>query len=76
MMWTGFHDAFPPLGKLPCAIANSAKTCRARNDRLLGKINERTIYLWKLYDAIAKEKKASNFYFANLGAESAARSTW
>jgi hypothetical protein len=25
------------------------------------------MYLWKLYDSIAKEKKPSNFYFANLG---------
>ena len=31
------------------------------------KFNERTIYLWKLYDSIAKKKKPSNFYFANLG---------
>jgi len=31
------------------------------------KFNERIVYLWKLYDSIAKEKKASNFYFANLG---------
>ena len=31
------------------------------------KFNERTVYLWKLYDSIAKEKNAANFYFANLG---------
>ena len=31
------------------------------------KFNERVIYLWKLYDSIAKEKKPANFYFANLG---------
>jgi hypothetical protein len=31
------------------------------------KFNERTLFLWKLYDAIAKEKNGSNFYFANLG---------
>jgi hypothetical protein len=31
------------------------------------KFNERTLYLWRLYDSIAKEKRPSNFYFANLG---------
>src|ERR1700758_808805 len=31
------------------------------------RFNERTIYLWKLYDSIAKEKRQANFYFANLG---------
>ena len=25
------------------------------------------MYLWKLYDGIAKEKRPANFYFANLG---------
>ncbi|MGH9663464.1 MAG: beta-galactosidase trimerization domain-containing protein, partial [Bryobacteraceae bacterium] len=27
----------------------------------------RTLFLWKLYDSIAKEKKPENLYFANLG---------
>jgi hypothetical protein len=31
------------------------------------KFNERIVYLWKLYDSIAKEKKPANFYFGNLG---------
>jgi hypothetical protein len=29
--------------------------------------NQRAIFLWKLYDSIAKEKRPTNFYFANLG---------
>ena len=29
--------------------------------------NRRVIDLWKLYDSIAKQKKPSSFYFANLG---------
>jgi Hypothetical glycosyl hydrolase 6/Beta-galactosidase trimerisation domain len=33
------------------------------------KYNERTIYLWELYNSIAKEKNAGNFYFANLGGD-------
>jgi hypothetical protein len=31
------------------------------------KFNERVFYLWKLYDGIAKEKKPTSFFFANLG---------
>ncbi|MGA2907914.1 MAG: alpha-amylase family protein [Terracidiphilus sp.] len=31
------------------------------------KFNERFTYLWKLYDSIAKEKKASSFYINNMG---------
>src|ERR1017187_4535748 len=63
-----FTNAFPPLGNLPVCHCD-----RCRNLPPLGtidywnKFNERTIFLWKLYDSIAKEKKASNFYFANLG---------
>ena len=50
------------------AIANSAGTCRRPGPSTYwDKFNERTIYLWKLYDSIAKEKKPANFYFANLG---------
>lgn len=31
------------------------------------KFNERVIYLLKLYDSIAKDKKATSFYFLNMG---------
>ncbi len=31
------------------------------------KFNERFTYLWKLYDSIAKERKASSFYITNMG---------
>jgi Hypothetical glycosyl hydrolase 6/Beta-galactosidase trimerisation domain len=31
------------------------------------RFNERVIYLHKLYDSIAKEKKATSFYFLNMG---------
>jgi hypothetical protein len=63
-----FTNAWPPLGGFP--------TCRCEVCRRLPqpgtiayweKFNERTVELWKLYDGIAKEKKPSNFFFANLG---------
>ena len=69
MTWTA---CLPTRGRLwarcPSVIANSARTFRSRGpSHYWDKFNERTIYLWKLYDSIAKEKKPSNFYFANLG---------
>jgi hypothetical protein len=63
-----FTNAFPPLGKLPVCHCEQCKNLPPPGTiDYWEKFNERTIYLWKLYDAIAKEKKASNFYFANLG---------
>ncbi len=51
-----------------CAIASSAASCRPPGrSAYWDKFNERSMYLWKLYDSIAKEKKPGNFYFANLG---------
>ena len=34
------------------------------------------IYLWKLYDALAKEKKASSFFFAKSAAASMPGQIW
>ena len=63
-----FTNAWPPLGKLPvchCAICRNLPP--SGTVEYWDKFNERTVYLWKLYDSIAKEKHAGNFYFANLG---------
>jgi hypothetical protein len=63
-----FTNAWPPLGSLPvCYCEQCRKLPPAGTIEYWEKFNERTIYLWKLYDSIAKEKKPSNFYFANLG---------
>lgn len=63
-----FTNAWPPLGSLPvCHCAECAKLPPAGSIAYWEKFNERTVYLWKLYDSIAKEKKPGNFYFANLG---------
>ncbi len=63
-----FTNAWPPLGSLPvCHCEQCRKLPPAGSIEYWEKFNERTVYLWKLYDAIAKEKKPENFYFANLG---------
>ena len=63
-----FTNAWPPLGNLPvCYCEQCRKLPPPGTIEYWDKFNERTVYLWKLYDSIAKEKKAGNFYFANLG---------
>ncbi len=63
-----YTNAWPPLGAMPVCYCS---VCRglppSGTPAYWDKFNERTLYLWKLYDSIAKEKKPSNFYFANLG---------
>jgi hypothetical protein len=64
-----FTNAWPPLGELPvchCPICRKLPT--SGTIEYWDKFNERTVFLWKLYDSIAKEKRPGNFYFANLGA--------
>jgi hypothetical protein len=62
-----FTNAWPPLGAPPvCHCEQCRKLPPAGTIEYWDKFNERTVYLWKLYDSIAKEKPA-NFYFANLG---------
>ncbi|HUB34584.1 MAG TPA: alpha-amylase family protein [Bryobacteraceae bacterium] len=63
-----FTNAWPPLGSLPaCHCAECVKLPPAGTIEYWDKFNERVVYLWKLYDGIAKEKRPENFFFANLG---------
>lgn len=63
-----FTNAWPPLGSMPSCSCDVCKQLPASGTLAYWeKFNERTMYLWKLYDGIAKEKHPSNFYFANLG---------
>src|SRR5690242_11997157 len=63
-----FTNAWPPLGSMPvCYCEQCRKLPPSGTVEYWEQFNDRIIYLWKLYDSIAKEKKASNFYFANLG---------
>jgi len=75
-----YTNAFPPLFGVPGVMADALNTCHCEQCKQLpppGSVeyweafNERVVYLWKLYDAIAKEKKPGNFYFANLGSGAA-----
>jgi hypothetical protein len=63
-----FTNAWPPLGNLPvCYCDQCRRLPRPGTPDYWDKFNERVLYLWRLYDSIAKEKKPSSFYFANLG---------
>lgn len=63
-----YMNGWPPLGSLPVCYCNQCKQLPPPGTPAYwDKFNERLIYLWKLYDAIAKEKNASSFFFANLG---------
>lgn len=63
-----FTNAWPPLGRLPvCHCSVCQHLPPSGTIEYWDRFNERTVFLWKLYDSIAKEKRAANFYFANLG---------
>jgi hypothetical protein len=63
-----FTNGWPPLGNLPTCYCRYCKDLPPPGTPAFwDKFNERTIYLWKLYDGIAKEKRPANFFFANLG---------
>ncbi len=63
-----FTNAWPPLGGMPvCYCDQCRRLPKSGTPDYWSKFNDRTVYLWKLYDSIAKQKKRTNFYFANLG---------
>jgi hypothetical protein len=63
-----FTNAWPPLGSLPVCHCEQCRTLpTAGTMAYWERFNERTMFLWKMYDSIAKEKSPSNFFFANLG---------
>ena len=63
-----FTNAWPPLGNPPnCYCGECRRLARPGTPAYWDQFNERVMYLWKLYDSIAKEKKPASFYFGNLG---------
>ena len=63
-----FTNAWPPLGQLQVCLCKDCKQLPASGTPAYWDVfNERVVYLWKLYDSIAKEKRAENLFFANLG---------
>lgn len=64
-----YTNGWPPLGSLPeCHCQVCSKLPPAGTPAYWEQFNKRVLYLWNLYDGIAKEKSPTNFYFANLGA--------
>jgi hypothetical protein len=63
-----YTNGWPPLGSLPVCHCSVCRNLPASGTPdYWDKFNDRMEYLWKLYDGLAKEKKASNFFFANSG---------
>jgi hypothetical protein len=63
-----YTNGWPPLGSLPVCHCSVCRNLPASGTPgYWDNFNERMEYLWKLYDGLAKEKKASNFFFANSG---------
>ena len=63
-----YANGWPPLGSLPdCHCAICSKLPPSSTPAYWRAFNDRLRELWQKYDAIAKEKKADSFFFANLG---------
>jgi hypothetical protein len=71
-----FTDAWPPARVAAgVPLRKMQETATRGHDRVLGKFNERTVYLWKRYDSIAKEKGPRTSTLRMWAAVSAARRT-
>ena len=63
-----FTNGWPPLGRMPdCWCDQCRRLPRPGTVEYWDKFNERALWLWRLYDSIAKEKKPDSIYFGNLG---------
>jgi hypothetical protein len=63
-----YANGWPPLGNLPeCHCAICSKLPPSGTPAYWRAFNDRVFELWQKYDAIAKEKKADSFFFANSG---------
>jgi Hypothetical glycosyl hydrolase 6/Beta-galactosidase trimerisation domain len=63
-----YTNGWPPLGSLPeCYCGACSKLPPSGTPAYWRAFNDRLFDLWQRYDALAKEKKADSFFFANLG---------
>jgi hypothetical protein len=63
-----YTNGWPPLGNLPvCYCAVCSKLPPPGTPAYWRVFTDRVLELWQRYDAIAKEKKPDNFFFANSG---------
>jgi hypothetical protein len=65
----GFYtNAWPAIGKTPeCYCAACKDLPHFDTPAYWEKYTERVVYLWKMWDAIAKEKGPDNLFFGNMG---------
>jgi hypothetical protein len=63
-----YTNGWPPIGRLPvCYCEQCKRLARPGTVEYWDQFTERVLYLWKLYDGIAKEKKPDSLFYANLG---------
>ncbi|SPE41132.1 conserved exported hypothetical protein [Candidatus Sulfopaludibacter sp. SbA3] len=63
-----YTNGWPPLGRPPVCYCEQCKRLgRPGTVEYWEQFNQRVVYLWKLYDGIAKEKKPDSLFYANLG---------
>jgi len=63
-----FTNAWPPIGRMPeCYCKACMDLPHFDTIAYWEKFNDRVLYLWKMWDSIAKEKSPDNLYFGNMG---------
>jgi Hypothetical glycosyl hydrolase 6/Beta-galactosidase trimerisation domain len=63
-----FTNAWPPIGEMPECYCSACKSLPGHaTPAYWEKFNERVVFLWKLYDSIAKEKSPDNVFLGNMG---------
>jgi hypothetical protein len=63
-----YTNGWPPLGVQPaCFCDNCRRLAQHGTPDYWEQYTERVLYLWKLYDGIAKEKNPENVFYGNLG---------
>lgn len=63
-----YTNGWPPIGRLPvCYCEQCKRLARPGSIDYWEQFTQRVLYLWKLYDGIAKEKKPDSLFYANLG---------
>ena len=63
-----YTNGWPPLGRpQACFCDQCRRLARRGTPEYFDQFTERTIFLWKLYDGIAKQKKPDSLFYGNLG---------
>jgi hypothetical protein len=63
-----YTNGWPPIGRFPnCYCEQCRRLARPGSIEYWDQFTDRVVYLWKLYDGIAKEKRQDGLFYANLG---------